>query len=63
MAHKLWIACNDKRISENFVWMMDDVYFLKPMQQIPYYKLATYKNYEENIVHKNSQYYKSMLHK
>jgi hypothetical protein len=38
-AEKLWIACNDKRISENFVWMMDDVYFLKQMKDIPYYKL------------------------
>lgn len=46
---KMRIACEDPRISEDFIRMMDDVYILKQIKKIWYYKIWTIKDHLENI--------------
>jgi hypothetical protein len=52
----LTLACNSSIISANFVWMADDMYFMRPIRKIPvlhrgYYDeiIETYKNRRFNF--------------
>lgn len=54
-AEKLWIACNDERISENFIWMNDDIFFLNGW--LDSYKLGKLKDVLENMTIKGNHYY------
>jgi hypothetical protein len=36
---KLRAVCLDPRISEDFIWMMDDVFILREIKELSYYKL------------------------
>jgi len=60
---KFNIACNDERISKNFVWMNDDFFFLKEIETIPYFKLWNLKEYIKHLEKswiKWNNYYQAM---
>lgn len=54
-AEKLWIACNDDRISEDFIWTNDDIYWIKGW--LDYYKLWSLKDVLANMKVKSNHYY------
>lgn len=53
--------CNTEEISDNFILMNDDIYFLKPTAVLPYYTQWTLKEYLNRIQHKNTgKFYKNV---
>lgn len=46
---KYRIICEDERISEDFIFMMDDIFILRPIKEIKYYKIARIKDYLEYL--------------
>ena len=52
-AERNWLAaCNDVRLSQEFIAMNDDMYFMKPLEYLPYYhdgELEGYMKYREQI--------------
>jgi len=60
---KYRIACNDSRISDDFIWMMDDVFILEKITNIPYYKMCNIKDYLDYLEVrwiKGNWYYQAM---
>jgi len=58
--HKLSIACNDKRISKDFILMNDDFFILKPITEIkPYYKCTLRESIDRHPT-KAGYYYTSI---
>lgn len=57
---KYLTACNDSRISKNFILMNDDFFFLKTMNTIPYYcRGSINKQIEKHQTH-NGYYFESL---
>ena len=53
-------ACEDKRLSNNFVMMNDDFYFIKEIEEIPVEHLWTLRNYIKiNKHHEGLRYYEA----
>lgn len=57
---KYLVACNDPRISKDFVLMNDDFFFMKPMEKIPYYARGTSEKQIENHQTKGGYYFESI---
>lgn len=51
--NKLKLICKDKRISDDFILMNDDIYAIKPVSSIPYYTKWTLKNHMQYILSKH----------
>jgi len=61
--HKIQIACNDERISSDFVFMNDDFYLLKPIKKIDYFNRGSIKEhieYRESLNQKKWAYYTNL---
>ena len=58
--HKLTIACNNKEISDNFILMNDDFFFLKDVENIKYYNKGKLEKSEKNHSTKSGYYYKAI---
>lgn len=46
-----WI-CKSNRISEDFIYMHDDIFVLQPQKEIKYYKMASLANHKNTILRK-----------
>lgn len=57
---KYLAACNDQRISKDFILMNDDFFFLKPIKKIPYYSRGTVNRQIDIHQTKGGYYYESM---
>lgn len=55
--HKIRIACSHKEISEDFILMNDDFFFLKKTRGIPYYNMGTLEQMAKNHTTKGGYYY------
>jgi len=58
---KYKIACMDKRISENFVLMNDDFFFLKQIDVVENYSRGMMRDMIEKHPSKSGYYYKSLI--
>ncbi len=54
------IACNTPEISENFIWMHDDMYFMKPVYRIPIFHRGSYEEILEKYGHRYNYYINRM---
>lgn len=51
------IACSTPEISENFIWMADDMYFMKPVQTIPVLHRGAYDDIIASYSHRLHNFY------
>jgi len=58
--HKLREACFDSRLSDEFILMNDDFFFLKPADHIPLYTLGSINEMIVNHSTKGGYYYEAM---
>lgn len=58
--HKIRLACIDRRVSEEFILMNDDFFFLKSTDKITHYNMGTLKEGEENHRTKTGYYYRAI---
>jgi len=58
--YKISLACNDERISENFVLMNDDFFFLKKVEKIDYFNKGKLEVSKKNHSTKGGYYYRAI---
>jgi hypothetical protein len=59
-SEKLFIIANNKDISKDFILMSDDIYIIKKLKEIKYYKIWKLSDYINNIKIKTSEHYKTI---
>lgn len=62
VVNKLKVVCDNENISEDFIFMHDDIFILKPLQKIIYYHRGTLKWHKDLIEKKfwKNRYYDSI---
>ena len=58
--NKIMLACKNERVSENFVLMNDDFFFLQPVNEIKNYSLGTILKMAETHKTKGGYYFKAI---
>jgi hypothetical protein len=58
--HKITAACNNEKVSENFILMNDDFFFLKPCEEIKNYRLGYLQKKMATHKTKLGRYYLAM---
>lgn len=58
--HKISLACRDKRLSENFILMNDDFFFLEPVSRIELFHKGTLEDAIRKHKTKGGYYYKAL---
>jgi hypothetical protein len=53
---KLFFACNEKKISKDFILMADDIFILQKIEELKFFKLWTFKDYLMNIFWNDNNY-------
>lgn len=57
VANKIWLALNNRNISEDFIFMNDDFFILKEYKEIPYYYNLTLRDWIRNWPKYKGKYY------
>ena len=60
--NKMYQICNNKEISDDFIYMHDDNFIIKPIKELKYYKRSTLENHCEKIKKTfwENHYYRAM---